>query len=164
MGVAIVASVAACSSEGGVFDPSERLTPAVHAALDSLILEEWSAEARYSAVLQHFGNVSPFRELRPAQGERANVLQRVYLRYGYFPPVNPHRITPLSHVQPLTAGASRGGTLAEACVQESERERATLGRYDRLLAQEPPPLVTSALEVNRRKTINHDVPAMERCR
>ena len=78
-GVALLATAAACSTGGGMFEPSERLTPAVKATLDSLMLDEWAAQARYSRVLQDFGTVSPFTTLRTATNRRVGVLEKTYL-------------------------------------------------------------------------------------
>src|SRR5690606_3681584 len=79
-GVALLASTMACSGSAGMFEPSERLSPAAKATLDTLMLDEWAAQARYTRVLQALGNVSPFSSLRSTRTRRATALERVYLQ------------------------------------------------------------------------------------
>jgi hypothetical protein len=163
--VALLVTGAACSADGGMFAPSERLTPAVQATMDSLMLDEWAAEARYVQVLQAFGNVSPFTTLRTTNSRRTTALQRVYLQYGVFPPVNPYRPAALGA---LSAASEDGGAAyhsrERACELSVAIERETVSRYDRLLALDPPSTVVRMAEKNRALSVETDIPAAERCR
>jgi hypothetical protein len=163
-GVALLAIAAACSGSGGTFEPSERLNPAVKATLDTLMLDEWSAQARYAQVLQAFGNVSPFKALRNTHDRRATSLERIYLQFALFPPANPFR------PQGGTGAASTVETGAvydsreRACEVSVTLERETVDRYDRLLTLNPPRVVANAAESNRALALEEDIPAVQRCR
>lgn len=163
--VTILAIAGACATDGGMFAPSERLTPAVQATLDSLMLDEFAAEARYGRVLQAFGNVSPFTTLRSTNARRTTALQRVYVQYGVFPPLNPYRPTALGAVSVASDGEGAVYDSRErACELSLALERETVIRYDRLLALDPPSTVVRMAQKNRALSAETDIPAVERCR
>lgn len=147
-----------------MFEPSERLSPAAKATLDTLMLDEWAAQARYTRVLQALGNVSPFSSLRGTRARRATSLERVYLQIAQFPPNNPYR--PASPMQAASA-VEPGGVYEsreQACEISVTLEEETVDRYDRLLALSPPRVVAEAARANRALAVEAELPAVQRCR
>lgn len=147
-----------------MFEPSERLSPAAKATLDTLMLDEWTAQARYTRVLQALGNVSPFTSLRGTRARRATALERVYILVAQFPPNNPYR---LASPMQATSNADPGGVYEsreQACEISVTLEQETVDRYDRLLALSPPRAVVEAARANRALAVEAELPAVQRCR
>ncbi len=165
-GVVILASAAACTTGGGMFEPSERLTPALKATLDSLMLNEWGAQARYTRVLQDFGSVSPFTALRTATSRRVSVLEKTYLELAEFPPANPYRakVGGSLSVQSSQAAAGSYESISHACEVSVTLEQETVDRYSRLLSAAPPRIVALAAKENRALSLESVIPAAQRCR
>ncbi|MCC6317249.1 MAG: hypothetical protein IT361_06100 [Gemmatimonadaceae bacterium] len=151
---ALLLMTAACA-DGDGFTPVEPLAPAVAAVLDSLLTDEWRAGARYQQVMQRFGTVSPFREMEPVQESRAASLLQIYRSYPAFPPSRP-----TGAVQGIEIYASLEG----ACEVALEAETATVQRYARALALNPPEMVQRILRFNRANTLAFEVVAAARCR
>lgn len=150
-----------------MFEPSERLTPAVKATLDSLMLDEWGAQARYTRVLQDFGSVSPFTTLRAATNRRVSVLEKTYLQLAEFPPANPYRARVGGDA--LSAQSSQGAagsyeSRAQACEVSVTLEQETVDRYARLLGAHPPRIVALAAKENRALSLESVIPAAQRCK
>lgn len=164
VGVALLVSSIACSGGGGLFEPSERLSPAAKATLDTLMLDEWAAQARYNRVLQSFGNVSPFTSLRGSRARRATALERVYLQMAEFTPANPYG--------PAVSGSAASAVVVGPAYESREQaceislllEQELVDRYDRLLALAPPRVVAEAARDNRALALEADLPAVRRCR
>lgn len=149
-----------------MFEPSERLTPAVKATLDSLMLDEWGAQARYARVLQDFGSVSPFTTLRAATNRRVNVLEKTYLELAEFPPANPYRAIGSGSLSAQTSQAAAGSyeSRAQACEVSVTLEQETVDRYARLLGATPPRIVALAAKENRTLALESAIPAAQRCK
>lgn len=157
LGLAALLALAAtaCGAGNSLFVPAERLSPALAATVDSLVLDEWRAAALYQEATAQFAGVAPFPALERAQGGRVSYLMRIYEQYPAFPPANPW-----NDVEARRAGWSP----AEACALAAAYEQATADRYARALALDPPPIVEKVLKVNRAATLSADLAAAKRCR
>lgn len=134
--------------------PAERLPQGMSALLDSLVVDEYRAAARYQQVMQAFGTVSPFKEMEPVQGSRVNALMQIYRQYPAFPPPNPFEGPQYME---------RYASVAGACEVAAEAETATADRYARALALNPPQSVQKILRYNRASTLAFEVAATIRC-
>jgi hypothetical protein len=151
---ALALSAVACAGSGDGLTPALPLPQGVSAILDSLVVDEYRAAARYQQVMQAFGTVSPFREMLPVQGARVEALMQVYRQYPAFPPPNP-----FDGPQYMERYASVAG----ACEVALEAETATAERYARALALNPPAAVQKILRYNRASTLAFEVAATRRC-
>ena len=93
---------------------------ALHEALD----DEFRAFATYHQVIQDFGAVRPFINIRAAEARHITALKRVFARY---------RI-PVPARNPWLEKAPRYSDLAQACRAGVEAEIANAALYERLLA------------------------------
>lgn len=148
-------SAAACVRGGDVLTPASPLPQSVSAILDSLVVDEYRAAARYQQVMQAFGTVSPFREMHPVQGARVAALMQIYRQYPAITPPNPFEGPQYME---------RYASLAGACEVAVEAETATAGRYARAVALNPPAAVQQILRYNRASTLAFEVAAATRCR
>ena len=145
----------ACGPSNSLFVPAERLSPALAATVDSLVLDEWQAAALYREAAGRFSGASPFPALERAQEDRVGYLRRIYEQYPAFPPVNPWSFTAAREVTP---------SQAEVCAIAAAHEQATADRYARALSLKPPPVVEQVLKVNRAATLSADLASARRCR
>lgn len=145
----------ACGPGSSLFVPAERLSPSLAAVVDSLVLDEWRAQALYGDAADRFAGAAPFPALERAQGDRVGYLLRIYEQYPAFPPVNPWGVTAAREVNPSQAGV---------CALAAAHEQATADRYTRALSLKPPPVVEKVLKVNRAATLSADLAAAKRCR
>jgi hypothetical protein len=150
-----VLSAAACGGSSEALTPAELLPQGMTALLDSLVVDEYRAGARYQQVMQAFGSVSPFREMEPVQAARVEALMQIYRKYPAFPPPDPFEGPQYME---------RYASLAGACEVAAEAETATADRYARALALNPPQAVQKILRYNRASTLAFEVAAASRCR
>ena len=140
----------------GIDSPSERPSPSLFAALDSLLMSERRAESRYGQVLRRFGTVDPFTRLSASQSQRTEALERIYLSYGEFPPTNPFA----GMAQPYVAYRS----VSDACAETFSETQALIAEYDRALALKPPIALSRVWSQNRLYAKNETIPAAKSCR
>lgn len=152
MVLALTAGVQGCQSSS-LFVPSERLSPAVSGALDSLILTEWQSEAMYQQARRDFGDRAPFKALASGPGKNAFRLEQVYRIYGAFPPRNPY------HGDAIT----RFSSLVTACAASVESTTEVATRYAQLLTLDAPGTVRRVVKENRARVLEDQVPAATRC-
>lgn len=145
---------AACVGSGDALTPAEPLPQGVSAILDSLVVDEYRAAARYQQVMQAFGTVSPFKEMEPVQATRVEALMAIYRQYPAFPPPNP-----FAGPQYMERYVSVEG----ACEVALEAETATAERYSRALTLNPPASVQKILRYNRASTLAFEIAASMRC-
>lgn len=150
---ALAAFTMACSAGNSMFVPSEQLSPALRATLDSLVLDERRAHARYEQVLEQFGRVAPFQSMVGTQNDRVAALLQIYRKYPAFPPSE----------SALVGDREPFGSLAGACLVAAQHEQATVDRYSRALALRPPSGVDKVLKRNRALTLSGEVAAAKRC-
>lgn len=154
--VAFLVTGSACQSGFGVGDTAQRPSPALYAALDTLLQSEREAESRYGQVLRRFGTVEPFARLSASQPTRTEALVRIYLTYGSFPPANPYN----GAAQPYVAYP----TVTDACGEALAAAEELLGKYDKALALKPPAEVTRIWTQNRLRVVKETIPAAKACR
>lgn len=150
----VLLMLTACRGGDALFVPVPRLVPPLQATLDSLLVQEWEAEARYREAMAQFGEVAPWHSLARAQADRSAWLLRIYRSYPTFPPANPH------------AGDAEALTPADAprtCAALLMMEEATAALYSRALALRPPHDVERILKRNRAETLSREVPTARRC-
>lgn len=134
-----------------LFQPG--LSPEVQEALDTVLLDEYRSEAAYQRVVDDHGEVRPFIHIVRAERRHAERLLDLYARYDLTPPENPHR-----------AATSPGyASRVEACAASIDAERANAALYDDALALDLPDDVRGVLEHNRMASLEHHLPAFERC-
>lgn len=148
-------SAVACAGSGDGLTPAERLPQGLSAILDSLVVDEYRAAARYQQVMQAFGTVSPFKEMEPVQASRVEALMQIYREYPAFPPPNPFEGPQYME---------RYASVAGACEVAVQAETATAERYARAAALNPPASVRRILRYNRASTLAFEVAAATRCR
>jgi hypothetical protein len=125
---------------------------AVRTAVEEALADERRTEAVYAAIVAAHGEVRPFSNAVLAEDRHAVHLETTLTARGLAVPERPPR------------PAAPGGTVAEACAAAVEGERANVALYDRLLTTEGlPDDVASAFARNRRASLEHHLPAFERC-
>jgi hypothetical protein len=128
------------------------LDAAVRASVEEALADERRTEAAYAAVVAGHGEVRPFSNAVHAEGRHAAHLEATLAARGLAVP------------RPPAPPAAAAGTVAEACAAAVDGERANVALYDRLLAAGPlPGDVRSAFERNRWASLEHHLPAFERC-
>lgn len=117
------------------------------------LADERKTEAAYKAVIATLGEIRPFTNTVRAEHRHARFLENVLTSRGIAAP-EPE----------IAAPASVPATAREACEAALASERQNVALYDRLLAAGPlPDDVKSAFEHNRWASLEHHVPAFERC-
>jgi hypothetical protein len=139
-----------------VGEVTERPSPALYAALDTLLMAEREAESRYAQVLRRFGTVEPFTRLSASQPQRTEALIRIYLAYGNFPPSNPYA----GMAQPYVAYPS----VTDACAESLAAGEALLAQYDKALKLKPPVEITRTWTQNRLRVVKETIPAAKNCK
>lgn len=156
LAVAFLVTAAACSPATGVDAESERPTPALYAALDTLLMAERRAESRYGQVLRAFGTVDPFSRLNAEQPQLTESLERIYLSYGDVPPANPYA----GMAQPYVAYHS----LSDACSETLNETEELVAIYDRALRLHPSASIARVWTQNRLRARSETIPAARSCR
>lgn len=122
------------------------------AAILEGIADERKTEAIYKAVIEKHGEVRPFANTVRAEARHAAFLEALLTSRGLDVP------------KPFAAAATAPATVGEACTAALQSERENVALYDRLLAAGPlPDDVKGAFEHNRVASLEHHVPAFERC-
>lgn len=158
----VLASVATigCSDDATAPDSATSATqvvaPALKAALDSTLIDEWLAEAVYAAVIRDFGSVLPFANIIRAEQRHAASLLNIYATRGLTVPANPYATVP--------AGFGSFASVAVACAAGVDAEVANITLYDRALALTPPTDIRFVWEHNRRASLEQHLPAFTVCR
>lgn len=137
----------------GPTTPPVDTTSDVPRALAAALDDERKSEATYRAVLQQFGDARPFAHVVHAESCHAGQLLPLFESRGLEVPVNPWDGAEISVPDSLT----------RACEQAVELERLNVAMYDGLLAGIEDPEVARVFERLRRASLEHHLPAFERC-
>lgn len=148
----LIASASACQSDS-LFVPSERLTPEVRLAMDSLILREWRSAAIYAQARLDFGESASIEDLAAASGRNATTLGWTYRRFAIFPPANPYGV----------GSVARFNSLLSACVSSVESAAETATRYAHVLTLAAPGAVKQVMRENRLRIVEREMPGATRC-
>lgn len=134
--------------------PATTLTPAITAALESTLLDEWHAESIYQRVLADHGDVSPFRNIVQAEQRHALAIQSLLTSRALAIPANPWTLD----------NVPRFASVNEACAAAADAEIANIALYDQFMALALPDDVRTVFTANRRASLDQHLPAFERCR
>jgi len=115
-------------------------------------LDEYQAYQLYQAVIDQFGPVRPFVNIQRAEAQHLAAHEAMFERYNLELPAAPDIETPTF------------ASLAEACAAARDAEIANAALYDDWLAavQDYPDL-TQVFTALRDASLNHHLPAFERC-
>lgn len=121
---------------------------ALHAALD----DEYHAWATYDQVIQDFGLVRPFSNIRDAEARHIEALLTLFDRYELTSPPNswPGRV-------------DRYPSLRDACAAAVEAEIANAALYERLLASTDRSDLLMVFRNLRDASQERHLPAFRRC-
>jgi hypothetical protein len=137
------------AASAGTLAPMEA---AVRTAVEEALADERRTEAVYADIVAAHGAVRPFSNAVRAEGRHAAHLEATLTARGLAVPPRP------------SPPAAPGETVARACATAVEAERANVALYDRLLAVAAlPDDVRTAFAHNRRASLEHHLPAFERC-
>lgn len=146
---------AACTESTTVLAPTAAaLTPAVAAAVDSAIQDEYHAEQIYLRVLADHGNVLPFFNVVIAEQRHSTALAGVLERRSLAVPTSDWNLE----------NVPRFASIPEACGAAADAEVANIALYDGLLAGELPTDVRNVFTNNRRASLEKHLPAFTACR
>jgi hypothetical protein len=137
---------------------ADALPQPVEEALTAALMDEYHAEAFYSAVLDQFGQVRPFANIIRAEQNHARIIATLMMTYGMAVPENPLLDTAeIAAAVPATLGAACSvGVTAEidnAALYDDKLLPAVAGYDD----------ITAALEHLRDASQNMHLPAFQRC-
>jgi hypothetical protein len=123
-------------------------TTALHEALD----DEYHAWATYDQVIQDFGLVRPFSNIRDAEARHIEALLNLFERYGLDPPPNswPGKV-------------ERYPSLRDASAAAVEAEIANAKLYERLLASTERSDILNVFRNLRDASQERHLPAFRRC-
>jgi hypothetical protein len=127
---------------------NETEVAALHEALD----DEYHAWATYDQVVQDFGMVRPFSNIRDAEARHIAALLRLCEQHGVAPPSNP-----------WPGKVERYPSLREACAAAVEAEIANAALYERLLASTGRSDVLTVFRNLRDASQERHLPAFRRC-
>lgn len=132
------------------------LTPLSEAEAEGLkdaILEEYGALNLYQAVIDKFGEISPFTQIMKSEQQHVNALLRQATKYGIEAPANPGLSTPISFT-----------TVEEACQAGVEAEKADAALYDELKLVTTHSDLLSVYSRLQSASLNSHLPAFEACK
>lgn len=121
---------------------------ALHEALD----DEYRAFATYQGVLEDFGPIGPFVNIREAEARHIAALSRLFARYGLPLPPNP-----------WLRKVTRFASVDAACRAAVEAEIENAGLYDRLLALARQPDIRTVFRRLQEASQLRHLPAFQRC-
>lgn len=127
----------------------DALTDAVKKDIEAALVDEWKAEAAYSAFSAKLG--SPFPRLERAEARHADLLVQLLSAHGQAAPSRPEAKVP------------EAATAAEACAIALKGEKENVALYDKLLAASPPEDVGCVYKHLRALSADRHIPALERC-
>lgn len=120
----------------------------LHEALD----DEYKAYASYGQVIEDFGPLRPFTNIRDAEARHIDALIRLFNRFGVAVPGNnwPGRVP-------------RYSSIGEACRAGVDGEIANAGMYERLMKQTSRAEILTVLGNLQRASQENHLPAFQRC-
>jgi hypothetical protein len=128
------------------------LTSEEHAALLEALDDEYRALATYEQVLEDFGPVRPFVNIRDAEARHAEALVALCRRYGVEPPGGEWR-----------GQVSRFASVQEACLAGVQGEIDNDSMYGRLIGVARHADVRNVFSALQAASRDHHLPAFRRC-
>lgn len=121
---------------------------ALHEALD----DEYQAYTTYGQVIEDFGEVRPFINVRDAEGRHIDALLGLFARYGLEVPSNT-----------WSGRVKRYRRVRDACADAVEAEISNAALYDRLAASTTHPDLLAVFGRLRAASQERHLPAFQRC-
>ena len=130
----------------------DKLTDAEINALHEALEDEYQAWSIYDQVIQDFGEVRPFINIRAAEARHIEALSRLYERYELSIPENtwPGKV-------------ERYATVQAACEASVAAEIANGDLYDKLFAEPMRADIMTVLRNLQEASIERHLPAFQRC-
>jgi hypothetical protein len=173
LGTALIGSAIACESDNSPTSPAlmnqgsgmgagsgtglvtsvAPLDPAVRAAMDRAIDDEYHAEEIYLAVLEDFGDIIPFSNVVYAEARHSASIAGLYLNRGLTVPANDWNADNVPHFV----------SVAAACAAAVQAEEANINMYDEMLKLELPFDVERVFTNNRWASAQNHMPAFQLC-
>lgn len=130
----------------------EPLTEAEVNALHTALDDEYLSWTTYDQVIQDFGEVRPFINIRAAEARHINALGRLYERYQVAMPKNPY-----------IGKVDRYENVHEACKAAVEGEIANGDMYDELFKATTREDILQVLRNLQEASLERHLPAFQRC-
>lgn len=127
---------------------TEQEIRALHEALD----DEYLSWTTYDQVIQDFGDVRPFTNIREAEARHIEALRMLYVRYGVAVPANTWE-----------GRVDRYPDIRAACEAGIEAETANAEMYERLLATTARTDILTVLRKLQAASQERHLPAFQRC-
>jgi hypothetical protein len=126
-------------------------TPEVEALREALE-DEYKAWATYDQVIQDFGPIRPFINIRDSESRHINALCQVYRDYGLTPPDNT-----------WIGKAPRYDSVKLACAAAVQAEIDNADLYQRIMASTVRPDILNVFRNLRDASQQRHLPAFRRC-
>jgi hypothetical protein len=130
----------------------EQLSKTEIGALVEALDDEYQAFATYGQVIDDFGPVRPFVNIREAEERHIAALRRLFERYGVPMPENK-----------WLGKAPRYRSIEEACRAGVEAEIANAALYERLLVSTERPHILRVYRALQEASQQRHLPAFRRC-
>lgn len=118
-------------------------------ALNEALDDEYKALATYDQVLNDFGPIRPFDNIRQAESRHIDALRQVYERYGITPPSNT-----------WAGNVPRFNSVKSACVAAVRAEIDNADLYDRIMKCTPRPDILTVFQNLRDASQQRHLPAI----
>ena len=129
----------------------DKLTAAEINALHEALEDEYQAWSIYDQVIQDFGEVRPFINIREAEARHIEALRTLYIRYYLPMPDNP-----------WPGKVERYATVKEACEASVAAEIANGDLYDKLFAEPMRADIVTVLRRLQEASLERHLPAFQR--
>jgi len=124
----------------------------VVAAMEAGLLDEYTAYAIYSAIIEQLGELIPFSNIQDAEATHIWVWEKMFDKYGLILPESP------------TVEVPTFETVADACAYALNIETDNVALYDDLLAAVADYTnLTQLVRALQSASLNHHIPALEAC-
>lgn len=127
---------------------SSREIDALHGALD----DEYKAWATYDQVIEDFGPIRPFINIRESESRHIDALCGIYRDYGLTPPDNP-----------WIGRAPRYDSVRSACAAAAQAEVENTDLYQRIMASTERPDLLGVFRNLQDASQHRHLPAFLRC-
>ena len=134
-----------------MYELTKELTKPEIVALGEALDDEHRSWATYDQVIEDFGEVRPFFNIRDAESRHIEALCALYVRYGLSIPENP-----------WPGKVERYASLQEACAAGAAAELANGAMYERLIAATRHPDMLRVLRNLQEASQQRHLPAFQR--
>ena len=121
-------------------------------ALNDALDDEYKARATYDQVIDDFGPIRPFINIRDAESRHIDALRNLYDRYGIEPPADAH-----------VENAPTFDTVEAACEAAVKAEIDNGDLYDRIMGSTDRPDILRVFTNLRDASVERHLPAFQRC-